>query len=321
MSPDIRPGVTPDIPNGKELVIQTADLAVRAIMETYPRLEKSPYRKMMVTGEKTTFAPLDTVIEHEEKDRPSSESVVIKALATSGANREELEARWSRINQYNPSYQKSPEDNLFIAEEAFAGLTSPSGADRANASLVLGDFLINKSLENAPTTRVLSSDLWRERLRADFDNVVLAFVETQKGNIDPERFDQARNEINEYFRENINIFANGGKIYVSFEGQSPIQYEFLTGRVFSLGIVDILGEPVKSRYRKLRKTAGLVGPRENIFLQMTKRRKIESIVRSITGVDFSNKERLLTAYLGSMIPHYYINSRPGRLVNPEKYPG
>ncbi len=319
MSPERRSNLKREIPKGQELITLATGLAQKALVETYPQLKESPYRKRLIGGN-IAFEPLETVTQRENDDKPIGDSILASALSLSGVNPEYIKRRWTRIANFNPCHQKSPGDTLYIVKEAFPGFNSPSTQDRVANAMALGDFSIVTSIAKAPTPRNLPPDDYKEISIKGLDNF-LSYVEgEQQVNIDKSAFENARSMIKSLFDTNFRVTAVGASFHVMFDGQTFQTSDVIRGLNFSRIIAFMLARPAEAKFRSLMKAAGIINSDQYPTRTTINDRETEGILNSITGADFRNRDRLVAAYLGSVIPHYYIHSEPKRRIDPKRYP-
>ncbi|MEX2007475.1 MAG: hypothetical protein WD992_01765 [Candidatus Levyibacteriota bacterium] len=318
MSPDIRPGTTIEISRG-ELVLKTLGIATQALLETYPQLDKSPYKKRLIAPHNIKFEPFDNIVAREMEDRPMDNSILCQALSLCGIPKDYVSARWFRVRDDQPFYQRSPDDPLFLAQEYVPHL-STNGPLQGRDIVALGDLLIVKSIENSPTQRHLTLSPWKEIMRKTLDGFWPNIVREQGENIDKIRLEQAKDMVRSLFDSRVNITAIGASVYVIFEGQTVSAFEFVGGHQLSRNTVGIIADTPRVKFRTMMRESGLIGKEGYPINHSRSRDDSERLLNSITSRNLKNRADFLRAHLESTIPTYYITSKKKGSVDPEKYP-
>lgn len=319
MSADTRPGNAPEAPIGNELLRKTIELADKVLTDAYPILATSPYNKRLITPGKISFVPLEQMQAMEHRDKPTDASILYQALSLCGVPRENLNSRWFSVSEQREYYQESPDANLYVGTGNF-DFSSPNPAMRSASAIVLGDFIIEKSLENAPTQRMLPPNSWRELMRSHINDDFIPYVAKQFGDaVDNQRLQSAQQMISSLFDTDIRIVARGVNVYVLFEGQTMTTFEYMIGRQLEAGIVETLSQEPKIKLRILMRQAGIIGKKGYPIRKYEHTEYAERVCRSITSTNLKSRSSLLSAYLSSEIPNLYRTSAKKGVVNPEGY--
>lgn len=319
MSPDIRPSTNIETPSGNELLKRTVEIANKALIDSYPILASPPFAKRLITHNKIAFASLEEMQAMEHNDKPTSASVLHSALSLCGVPKDFLDAHWFYVNEDRPYYQKSP-DTTFYLQSGLLDFSHPDISSRSRMVILLGDFLIGKSLENAPTQKPLSPSPWKKPIKDHLTDVLMSNIPKQFDSVDKQKLESAQNMIGSLLDANIRIVARGAYIYVLLDGQTMTTFEYRAGRGLNTGIVEILSKDPKIKLRILARQAGIIGKEGYPITHSSTNNNVNELLNSITDANLKNRKKLLSAYLDSEIPTLYRSSRKKGAVNPERYP-
>lgn len=321
----------PEIPRGEALTKRVADLARRALAETYPILNNPPYSGRLPTLDMIRFASLDQIKEQQKADKPPT-NLLYLGMGLSGIPEPEIHHRYYPLNEENPVYWNCGLQNpvMYFSDRFPHNFSSPKEGIRVVETVIFGATLIRETLKMLPTPQeLMPKSEWQAMIASDLAFFFESLENDCTEQINPENFAMLKGYTDHLQDLDYSSFvlAHGAMVSLLLSDQTLTNAEYTMGIKLHGGIAQYLAQDATRRFIILMKNARIAPDSIKLadfyaeFLSPDKHQRFaENILRHIQLVDFTNKQKLLELYLNSELPACYHNSPKKGTVDPWQYP-
>lgn len=243
MSPDRPKFKTPEVPKGEDLAIKTIQFAQKALVGSYPILEREPFAKNLPTKQTIRFASKDEMMEWERKRRPENDNQMYQTLSLAGIPRNQLNSLYFRSVKDLSCADFSGKPESLIDSSLYEKLLDSNPTTRAFGAFTIGQVLIQTYLLNTPEEISLPSYPWKRIMEEQIDAVYLDPLGKQyKKDINQTAMNRARGTMIRAMNSDAQLVAQGAKVLLLRPGQNPTTAEVSIGSNFQLGIMEYLAK-------------------------------------------------------------------------------